>query len=128
MGGQQKNQNQNQNQNQVPYKPPHMQAQPQPQRRPSLQDQIDNLVGTVKSLENTVNTSVSSHKTLESQVATLVQLMTKREMGSLPSQPEQNPREQAKVITLRSGKDLNQKNKQDGEVHKEEKEVLEKGK
>ena len=45
-------------------------------------------------------------KSLETQMANLATLMSQRPPGQLPSQSEANPREEAKAVTLRSGKQL----------------------
>ena len=45
-------------------------------------------------------------KSLETQIANLTTLMSHRPPGQLPSQSEANSREEAKAVTLRSGKQL----------------------
>ncbi|KAL5569688.1 hypothetical protein UlMin_026263 [Ulmus minor] len=50
----------------------------------------------------------ASIRNLEHQVGEISKLLTERTQGVLPSNTERNPREHAKVITLRSGKELEQ--------------------
>ena len=45
---------------------------------------------------------------LEHQVGKISKFLTERTQGALPSNTERNPREHAKAITLRSGKELEQ--------------------
>ena len=93
-GGQQKGQSQNQN----VYRPPHLQNQGgrQEEKKPNLHDTM------MQFMEKTDDRI----KTLENQISTLATLMTQRAQGTLPSQSEPNPKEQVKVITLRSGKEV----------------------
>ncbi|KAL5563299.1 hypothetical protein UlMin_033046 [Ulmus minor] len=48
----------------------------------------------------------ASIRNLEHQVGEISKLLTERAQGALPSNTERNPREEAKAITLRSGKEL----------------------
>ncbi|KAL5549377.1 hypothetical protein UlMin_004608 [Ulmus minor] len=48
----------------------------------------------------------ASIRNLEHQVGEISKLLTERGQGALPSNTERNPREEAKAITLRSGKEL----------------------
>ncbi|KAL5542585.1 hypothetical protein UlMin_010295 [Ulmus minor] len=48
----------------------------------------------------------ASIRNLEHQVGEIYKLLTERAQGALPSNTEINPREEAKAITLRSGKEL----------------------
>ncbi|KAL5577508.1 hypothetical protein UlMin_019207 [Ulmus minor] len=48
----------------------------------------------------------TSIRNLEHQVEEISKLLTERGQGALPSNTERNPREEAKAITLRSGKEL----------------------
>ncbi|KAL5572307.1 hypothetical protein UlMin_021904 [Ulmus minor] len=48
----------------------------------------------------------ASIRNLEHQVGEISKLLTERAQGALPSNIERNPREEAKAITLRSGKEL----------------------
>ncbi|KAL5569930.1 hypothetical protein UlMin_026505 [Ulmus minor] len=50
----------------------------------------------------------ASIRNLEHQVGEISKLLTERTQGALPSNTERNPREHAKAITLRSGKELEQ--------------------
>lgn len=110
----------------APYQPPHM-RQPQNQyqppqqatnapKKPSLEDMFatfmevsqQNVVQTQNNFQNLQN-SISK---LELQMGQIATTLSTREPGRFPSQPEVNPRkpEQAKaMITLRSGKVINNK-------------------
>ncbi|KAL5558871.1 hypothetical protein UlMin_035082 [Ulmus minor] len=48
----------------------------------------------------------ASIRNLEHEVGEISKLLTERGQGALPSNTERNPREEAKAITLRSGKEL----------------------
>ncbi|KAL5566989.1 hypothetical protein UlMin_030153 [Ulmus minor] len=48
----------------------------------------------------------ASIRNLEHQVGEISKLLTERAQGTLPSNTERNPREEAKAVTLRSGKEL----------------------
>ncbi|KAL5564233.1 hypothetical protein UlMin_027397 [Ulmus minor] len=48
----------------------------------------------------------ASIRNLEHQVGEISKLLTERAQGTFPSNTEKNPREEAKAITLRSGKEL----------------------
>ncbi|KAL5572868.1 hypothetical protein UlMin_022465 [Ulmus minor] len=48
----------------------------------------------------------ASIRNLEHQVGEISKLLTERAQGALPSNTERNPREEAKAITLKSGKEL----------------------
>ncbi|KAL5565416.1 hypothetical protein UlMin_028580 [Ulmus minor] len=48
----------------------------------------------------------ASIRNLEHQVGEISKLLTERAQGAFPSNTERNPREEAKAITLRSGKEL----------------------
>ena len=43
---------------------------------------------------------------LENQVGQLANLLSERSHGALPSNTEKNPREEAKAVTLRNGREL----------------------
>ncbi|XP_058733173.1 uncharacterized protein LOC131604769 [Vicia villosa] len=68
--------------------------------------------------------------TLEGHISSILTLLSQRTQGSLPTQTEPNPKEKnehCKVVTLRSGKELNQENNQDGQALVQEKEALTEG-
>ena len=74
---------------------------------------------------------VTSHKNLEMQISQMASSSSSRPQGSWPSQPEVNPKEHCKAITLRSGKQLvettsKKKQEEDAGEKKNEEEVLEK--
>ena len=60
-------------------------------------------------------------RNLENQVGQLASNLFRRPQGGLPSNTEKNPREKVNAITLRSGKELE-------EVEKEPRKVVDKGK
>ncbi|KAF7152131.1 hypothetical protein RHSIM_Rhsim01G0069400 [Rhododendron simsii] len=59
-------------------------------------------------LKNNENTM----RSIERTVGQLATLMSERSQGSLPNTTENNPKEQVKAITLRSGKELNLQEKE----------------
>lgn len=64
--------------------------------------------------------------TLEGHISSILNLLSQRPQGSLPTQTEPNPKEKnehCKVVTLRSGKELNQENNQNVQVPEQKKEV-----
>ena len=48
----------------------------------------------------------ASLKNLENQVGQLANNLSRRPQGGLPSNTENNPREEVNAVTLRSGKEL----------------------
>ena len=63
----------------------------------------------------------ASLRNLENQVGQLANNLSRRPQGGLPSKSEKNPREEVNAVTLRSGKKLE-------EVEKEPRKVVDKGK
>ncbi|XP_074370557.1 uncharacterized protein LOC141711774 [Apium graveolens] len=57
-------------------------------------------------VESRLDKMASSQKMLESQIGQIANKVGFREQGALPSQPDVNVKEQCKVITLRSGREL----------------------
>jgi len=55
-------------------------------------------------MEGELATLKTSSENVESQLSQLISMMSQRPPGGLPSQPEPNPKESAKAITLRSRK------------------------
>ena len=64
----------------------------------TVQTDVRNLQASVKSIENQMG-----------QLTSIVKTLAERLPGSLPSDTEVNPREHLKVITLRSGKELEER-------------------
>ena len=60
-------------------------------------------------------------RNLENQVGQLANNLSRRSQGGLPSNTKKNPREKVNAVTLRSGKELE-------EVEKEPRKVVDKGK
>ncbi|KAJ4724582.1 DNA-directed DNA polymerase, partial [Melia azedarach] len=83
--------------------------QPQ-EKKVNLEEALTQLtVNTSKFMtktETTLQNQAVSIRNLEMQVGQLASMMTERQQGSLPSNTETNPREHVNVITLRSGKKL----------------------
>src|SRR5262249_5431755 len=67
----------------------------------------------------------ASIKNLETQVGQLAKLMSERAQGTLPSDTELNPKEHVKAISLRSGKEVPNKQIEieNKELEKQEKPV-----
>ena len=63
----------------------------------------------------------ASLRNLENQVGQLANNLSRRPQGGLPSNTEKNSREKVNAVTLRSGKELD-------EVEKEPRKVVNKGK
>jgi len=57
-------------------------------------------------VEATLRNHTASRHNLENQVGQIAKTLAERPQGSLPSNTETNPREQLKVITLISGKEV----------------------
>ena len=98
-----------------PYQPmPHPPAPPPPQqkKKPSLEDLMSQFIQSSEARHR--NQEASIHN-LEKQIGQLAKMMSERPPGSLPSSTENNPKEQAKAITLRSGKEL-QADKEDEQL------------
>lgn len=88
------------NQNNVKQQPPGFQSQ---EKKPNLEDLMAKFLNTAESRFQNQEASI---RNLEVQVGQLANLVAARPQGSLPSNTEKNPREQANAITLRSGKQL----------------------
>ncbi|XP_062119327.1 uncharacterized protein LOC133833085 [Humulus lupulus] len=84
-----------------PSQPP--QAAPPPSVKPSTEDLINALATNTLQFQQTTQASI---KSLENQVGQLAASYNRLEAhlsNKLPSQPEMNPKENASVVTLRSG-------------------------
>ena len=60
----------------------------------------------INSNETRLKNQEASLKNLENQVGQLANLFSERSQGALPSNTEKNPREEAKAVTLRNGREL----------------------
>ena len=69
-------------------------------------------------LQDNLNLTAIVHN-MQRQMAQLSESSSSRPQGTLPSNTEKNPREEAKVITLRSGKELNEMHQYNPEVSKD---------
>ncbi|XP_073133382.1 uncharacterized protein [Henckelia pumila] len=58
----------------------------------------------ISSTETRMQNQDASIKNLENQIGQLAKAMSSRELGTLPSDTEKNPKEQVKAVELRSGK------------------------
>ncbi|XP_073277664.1 uncharacterized protein [Primulina huaijiensis] len=66
----------------------------------------------ISSTETRLQNQDASIKGLENQIGQLANMITGRDLGTLPSNTETNPKEQVKAIALRSGKVLEQEEKE----------------
>ncbi|KAL5546579.1 hypothetical protein UlMin_006266, partial [Ulmus minor] len=69
-------------------------------------DQVNYVANNQRQFNPNSNYYNPGIRNLEHQVGEISKLLTERGQGSLPSNTERNPREEAKAITLRSGKEL----------------------
>jgi len=86
------------------YKPPHVQNQRgyKPERKEPIHGDL--LEARVTRIEEELATLKTSSQNVESQLSQLINMMSQRPPKGLPSQPEPDPKESVKVVTLRSGK------------------------
>ncbi|CAL1386490.1 unnamed protein product [Linum trigynum] len=87
--------------------PPGYQARPQYQGQTSgaSNNQIEDM-SRVDRLEKLMLGQQASISNIELQMTNLAKMLSERPPGTLPSNTENNPKEQLKVITLRSGKEI----------------------
>jgi len=64
---------------------------------------MENLKAQVSKLEGQMGDLKISSKNVKSQLSQLINMMSQRLLGALPSHPKPNPRESVNVIMLRSG-------------------------
>ncbi|XP_073129183.1 uncharacterized protein [Henckelia pumila] len=74
----------------------------QPQEEKSSMEQM--MQKFISSTETRMQNQDASIKNLENQIGKLAKAMSSRELGTLPSDREKNPKEQVKAVELRSGK------------------------
>ncbi|KAJ8768975.1 hypothetical protein K2173_023970 [Erythroxylum novogranatense] len=112
-----------------PPPPPGFKApNPAPPEKSNLEKLLSKYISTT---EVRMQNQESSIRYLENQMSQIANLLKERLSGSLPNTTEANPREHAKAIVLRSGKQLEevQEKQKDKEVEKsEEDESQESGK
>ncbi|CAH9106755.1 unnamed protein product [Cuscuta epithymum] len=104
------------------------QANPPSQSSMSTEDMIRTLATTMGTLQQNVvqfqqetKSSIQNLETQVSQISNAVNRLEARDSGRLPSQTEQNPRQQVNAIMLRSSPELQAKEVENEEVnHKEE--------
>jgi hypothetical protein len=111
--------------------PPGFQNQTyQPPQQPDRFSQFEALVTKMITQQDaTIQNQNAQIRNLENQIGQMASILNNRPQGSLPSDTEKNPRrdgnEQCKVVTLRSGKELNkdsveQKKKNDDEAKEDD--------
>jgi len=96
------------------YRPPHVQMHEE--KKPETSDVL------AKFMEQTNE----KFGILEGHISSILNLLSQRPQGSLPTQTEPNPKEKnehCKVVTLRSGKELNLENNQNVQAPEKKKEV-----
>ncbi|XP_048231232.1 uncharacterized protein LOC125370274 [Ricinus communis] len=80
------------------------------EKKPNLEELMMKFIATSENRFQQTDTAVrnqqASIRNLETQIGQLSRMMAERQPGTLPSNTESNPREHAKAITLRSGKEL----------------------
>ncbi|XP_073120512.1 uncharacterized protein [Henckelia pumila] len=116
------NQNQNLNQQNV-MRPPLGFAQQD--KKPSLEDLMTNFIS---STETRLQNQDASIRNLETQLGQLANIISGRTQGTFPSDTEKNPKEKAKAITLRSGKEIGLEIGGKEEKNEQENKESEKGK
>ncbi|KAJ4954371.1 hypothetical protein NE237_011154 [Protea cynaroides] len=111
----------NQGSSSKPFNPPGFQPRPQgvvqqPETKPSWELAIEKLANVtlerIERIETKVDQLTTYNRNLEIQMGQLANAFNSRGQGNLPSKTEINPKEQCKVITLRSGKQLSQVSKE----------------
>ncbi|XP_048229171.1 uncharacterized protein LOC125369889 [Ricinus communis] len=89
----------------IPYQPRGSQD-----KKPSLEELMTKFIATLENRFQQTDTAIRNQKAsiqnLENQILQLSRMMAERQPGTLPSNTESNPREHAKAITLRLGKEL----------------------
>ncbi|XP_073120170.1 uncharacterized protein [Henckelia pumila] len=76
----------------------------QPQEEKSSMEQM--MQKFISSTETRMQNQDASIKNLENQIGQLAKAFSNRELGTLPSDTEKNPKEQVKAVELRSGKKI----------------------
>ena len=123
------------NQGQPQHRPPppqgsQVQPQQQQERKYTTEDVLAKFMINTEAKFQNINNQLTQHggqfteistvlrnlqasvQSLENQVGQLARASAERPQGSLPSNTENNPREQLKVVTLRSGKQLEERAKE----------------
>ncbi|XP_073317235.1 uncharacterized protein [Primulina huaijiensis] len=90
---------------------------PEPREEKSILEQM--MSKFISSTETRLQNHDASMKGLENQIGQLAKMITNRDLGTLPSNTETNPKEQVKAIALRNGKVLEQEGKEKGEPREE---------
>ena len=85
-------------------------SQAPPQEKKSDLEEL--LKSYINSNETRLKNQEVSLKNLENQVRQLANLLSERSHGALPSNTEKNPREKAKAVTLRNGRELEEVEKE----------------
>ena len=90
--------------NQMPYQQPPM--QPMQQAGPSQPPRKSDIEELKEMMANHIKHSTASIRNLENQVLQLAQATQAKEKGTLPSNTENNPKEECHAITIRCGKQV----------------------
>ncbi|XP_027337191.1 uncharacterized protein LOC113850866 [Abrus precatorius] len=108
------------NNNQQPMRnntPSGFQQPPPTEKKSNLEELMTKFIQTSKSRFQSTETALRNQQAsihnLEIQLGQISRLLLERPQGSLPSNTETNPREQVNAITLRSGRTLQEKGKQE---------------
>ncbi|XP_027348020.1 uncharacterized protein LOC113859445 [Abrus precatorius] len=92
---------------------------PSAKKKSNLEELMNKFIQTSKSRFQSIETALRNQQAsihnLENQLGQISRLLSERPQGSLPDNTETNPKEQVKVVTLRSGKTLQEKGKQEVE-------------
>ncbi|XP_048226271.1 uncharacterized protein LOC125368724 [Ricinus communis] len=80
------------------------------EKKPNLEELMTKFIAISKNRFQQTDTAIRNQQAsihnLETQIGQLSRMMVERQPGTLPSNTGSNPREHAKTITLRSGKEL----------------------
>ncbi|KAK8957227.1 hypothetical protein KSP39_PZI000978 [Platanthera zijinensis] len=76
---------------------------PQAPKAPNLEELFSKYTSTN---DTNIRNLTGSLRNLETQIGQIAKMLSDRQQGALPGNTEPNPREQAKAITLRSGKEV----------------------
>ncbi|XP_027347985.1 uncharacterized protein LOC113859397 [Abrus precatorius] len=92
---------------------------PPAEKKSNLEELMTKFIQTSKSrfqsMETALRNQQASIHNLEIQLGQISRLLLERPQGSLPCNTETNPREQVNAVTLRSGRTLQEKGKQETE-------------
>ena len=94
-----------------------------------IMDKIDKTTEQVKKRFEVIELKIQNHdsilKNLEHQVGQIYGILSQRQAGHFPSDTERNPKEQVNMISLRSGRQLEERSPEVVSKEKEDEEVPE---